>query len=97
MKTAVSAKVVAQNEYGYLLIEQQTEGWAGSRFKDKETNLRVRRVDTDGDDHVQIEVTIREYHNSGATRAMHSSVTLSAEALEALVKHLAKPWEGVSR
>lgn len=89
------AKVVADG-HGYLLLEQQTEGWARCNFKDRETILKVRRVDPDGDDHVQIAVSIIEYKDSGATRTMHGDLTLTPEVLRKLIEHLSKPWDGQS-
>jgi hypothetical protein len=91
------AKVVAEADYGYLLLKQETEGHSGARYKDKETLMKVRRVDPDGDDHVQIEISVREYHHSGATRSMHSTLSFDADSLAKLLQHLSKPWAGLKR
>lgn len=90
------AKVVAEGS-GYLLLEQQTEGWSGCKFKDRETSIKVRRVDPEGDDHVQMEIKVIEYKESGATRSMRGSLTLTPEMLRKLMEHLSKPWEGIKR
>jgi hypothetical protein len=52
--------------------ESRIEGWPGSGFAQRLTQLQARRVEVDGEEQVQIEISIFEFKGQGNRMYTHS-------------------------
>ena len=88
----------------YIMFMETMEGWPGSGFESKTTEIKVRRVhrtdlfDNYGNkapsqDELQFDVTTHVYFASGANRVTHSSFNPRGDDVARLVAHIAHSKE----
>ncbi len=77
----------------YKEFTYESQGWAGSRFERQTTTVQVRRVQRDGRDEVQMEISIAEIkRGSGKMYRHHGSLTLTPEQAEVFSNAVLRPY-----
>jgi hypothetical protein len=81
-------KLIPNSIYPFR-AESTIEGWPGSGFTRRITDIRVRRVDRDGKEQVQIEICIDEFKGKGNRMYTHNgAITLDGVQASFLIDAL---------
>jgi len=66
----------------------ERDGGCGHLVNHSTTEVKIRRVDREDGQAVQIEIVLDDYYRSGKSRTMHGSLSLTQEAVDAMIRAL---------
>lgn len=92
IRTADRSEVVTRDtRHGmpYAVAAERCDGWSGSGFSARTTELAARRVNREGADELQLEIKIGTVYESGRMTTTHGSISLNGEEADWLVSVIA--------